>query len=676
MQIKHFLFVSIVIMSIFVSVVSAQTYTATIKIFGADKEGRGVKGNVTVEIQPGKGRILVDTKPLQGIYTQDSERTAVKVAKDVTNFDFSNYDVIYTISTDDVTNVEGPSAGGAMTIATIAAIQGKTISPAFSMTGTIEEDHSIGKVGEILAKAKAAASDGVTVFLIPEGQRIQTQYIRNVKTPAPGWRIETIEPVPVDIIKYAKENWGMNIYEVRNIEEALKYAFQNIPTSENKILQNLEISLPSSFVSPLKSYLEFEFFAKAAISRAENNYQKTKSKLSTTLLPDDVAIELNLLLKKSEELLDEANELIKNGFKYSAGNNGFKSSIYSQTIVDLSNYYSTSTNTRNLVLNNKLNQLKGDLLAAKNYVERKTINYMCDINNLEWSTIALQRITYAENRINEIIIDDYGNAFFDMNVANEWINIAKQFADKLPSTEKNVSCASFEPKARNIIDEAENIINKAESLGIEVNDAKSYLNAAKTEYERGWYIASLFDAASAKARASISINYGNADLEELYKNFNKTMFIPTNLISVLFYEHSIYTMHLAIRENSREDALEALQILQTGKDTEEVYKYVYNTLSGFPSFTVQERNTGILLNQITIVVLISLLVFLVIYSINLRHKIKEMESSKNNIKIKKIEKEIKNNIEKDLKKRLKKKEISKQQYQKLRKKISKITISE
>lgn len=676
----HFLLSLVLSILVFVSFVSAETYVASVKIVGVDKEGRGIVGNITVEIQPGRGRILVDTQPLQGIYTQNSERTAVKVAKDITKFDFSNYDVIYTIYTEGATNVEGPSAGGAMTIATIAAIQGKTVSPAFSMTGTIEDDHSIGKVGEILAKAKAAADSGVTVFLIPEGQGTQMQYVRKVRTPSPGWRIETIEPVPINVIEYAKENLNMNIYEVKNIEEALRYAFQDIPLSTNITPQNIELPPPSSFISPVKAYSDFEFFARSAISRAEANYQKAKNKMSSTILPDDVNGGLDILLKNSKDLLDDANKLIDSGYKYSAGNNAFKSSIYSQTIIDLANYYSSPANTRSLVIENKLNQLKGDLAAAKDYVEKRVEGYMCDPNNFEWSVFAIQRITYAENRINEISIEDPGNAFFDMNVANEWIKIAREFANKFSVIEGNTSCISdFETKARILIDEAENNINTAESLGAEsVSNAKPYLQAAKKEYERGWYVAAMFDATTAKARASVSSEFEDASLEQLYEAFNKTHVVPSGLISTIFYEHSVYTMYLAIKENSRDDGVESLQILQTSKDTEEVYKYVNNRLSGLPTFPVLKwRIDNAILNQLILFVLVSLLVFLTLYSINLRNRVKQIEDSmeKNKIKMNEIEKEIKKNIEKDLKSRLKRKEINKKQYEILKKRFNRITIS-
>jgi len=671
------IFTLVVLLIVLANAATAESYTATIKIVGVDKEGRGIQGNLTVEIQPGKGRILVDTMPLQGIYTQDSERTAVKVARDITKFDFTNYDVIYTIYTPGATNVEGPSAGGAMALATIAAIQNKTISQGFSMTGTIEEDHSIGKVGEILAKAKAAADSGVSVFLIPEGQATQMQYVRKVRIPSPGWRIETIEPVPVNVIDYAKENWNMKIYEVKTIEEALKYAYQDIPVSksgESKIGEQIPLS---TFASPVKSYSDFDTFAKSAITRGETNYQTAKRKLDSTILTDDVKSELEQLLTRAKELLEEANKLIDQGYKYSAGNNGFKASIYSKTVIDLIDYYSASPSTRSLVIQNKLNQAKGDLAVAKEYVESKAEYNMCDQKNFEWAVLPIERITYAENRIEKIEIEnDVGSVFFDINVANEWIVIAKEFSDIFRISQGNTTCLSeFENKARQMISDAENSIGLAESLGIEsANAAKPYLDAAKSEYERGWYIASIFDAASAKARATVATKYDSSKFEVLYDVFNKSQVVPSGLLSTIFYEHSMYLMYNAIKDNSREDALEALQILETSKETESAYKYVKNKLA-----SIQESPFGVsisneLINQIIIVTLAVALVILIIYVAELKRSMRRIRELKHKKKVAKIEKEIVSMVEKELKERLKKKEITKKQFNMLRKKFAR-TIS-
>ncbi|MBU5689082.1 MAG: hypothetical protein KQA41_02560 [Candidatus Aenigmarchaeota archaeon] len=614
---------TVIIFLLFLNTVYAQVYSSTIKIIGVDKDGRGIIGNLTVEIQPGKGRILVDTTPLQGLYTQDSERTAVKVASEITKFDFSKYDVIYSISTPGATNVEGPSAGAAMAIATIAAIKNKTISQSFSITGTVESDHSIGKVGEIFAKAKAAADSGVSLFLIPQGQAEQIQYIRKVRTPSPGWRIETIEPVRINVINYAKENWGMNVYEVSTIEEALKYAFEDIKPIQSKT--NIEFpSINVSFKSPIKKYEEFDYFAKSALTRAKINYDKAFNKLYSASLTDDVRYNLDTLLKQAKSLLDQGNELLKQGYKYSAGNNGFKSSIYSKTIIDLINYYSASDSNKKLVIDNKIKEIESELEKTKDYVEKKAMDNLCTKDDFEWSVFALQRLNYAENRLSKITFDDVGNAFFDMNVASEWIKISKEFADKIDQQSNHTCLSIFETDARKAIDEAENKINLIKTLGKDTIGADSYLEAAKLEYSKGQYIVAYFDAVIAKSRADASEKFDGKDLETIYEEFNKTNFTPNSLISTIFYEHSIYTLQEAIKKDSKYDALDAIQILYSSIETEKAYSYVNNKL--------YEKGKNIDINQIVIILLLLSLFASLFYIAILKTKMKKKTRIKRKIK--------------------------------------------
>ncbi len=604
-------YLAVILILLFLNVAYAEIYTSTIKIVGVDKDGRGITGNLTVEIQPGKGRILVDTTPLQGLYTQDSERTALKVATDITKFDFSKFDAIYSINTPGATNVEGPSAGAAMTIATIAAIQNKTISQSFSITGTIEADHSIGKVGEIFSKAKAAADSGVSVFLIPKGQAEQIQYVRKVRTPSPGWRIETIEPVKINIIKYARENWGMNIYEVSTIEEALKYAFEDVKQNQNKINLTIpEISL--SFKSPVEKYNQFDYFAKSTLSRAQTNYNKASMKLKTTSLPDDVKYNLDNLLKQSKGMLNEGNELLKQGYKYSAGNNGFKSGIYSQTIIDIANYYSTSEANRKIFIENKINEAKAELEKTKMYVEQKAMNSICSKNDMEWAVLALQRLNYAENRLDKISFDDVGSAFFDINVAKEWMIISQEFAAKLSGGDNQNCNIVFEPEARKVLDEAENKINFLKTLGKDTIGAESYLDAAKLEYSKGQYIVALFDASIAKSRADAAEKFDGKDIESIYQEFNKTIFTPNNLISTIFYEHAIYTLHNSIKTGSYYDAADSIQIFYSSVETEKIYNFVNNRISGKQNFDPK---------QIIIIFLVAALIASLIYISILKAKL-------------------------------------------------------
>ena len=153
--------------------------------------------------------------------TQQSIQTARDVALKITNVDMDNYDIAYSISSD-ASVVGGPSAGAAQTIATVAALENKTLNDDIVITGTIEPDGSIGEVGGVLEKANAAKDIGADIFLVPLGQSQET-YLKPQEncTRRAGFIFceTTYKTITVNIGKDA----GISIIEVGNIEDALKY---------------------------------------------------------------------------------------------------------------------------------------------------------------------------------------------------------------------------------------------------------------------------------------------------------------------------------------------------------------------------------------------------------------------------------------------------------------------
>lgn len=64
--------------------------------------------------------------------------------------------------------IDGPSAGGILTVGIIAAFRGQSLAPGHTMTGTITADGSIGAVGGVATKIEAAAREGYTTIVVPE----------------------------------------------------------------------------------------------------------------------------------------------------------------------------------------------------------------------------------------------------------------------------------------------------------------------------------------------------------------------------------------------------------------------------------------------------------------------------------------------------------------------------
>ncbi len=63
--------------------------------------------------------------------------------------------------------IDGPSAGGVLTVGVLAALNQHALFPSVTMTGTISPDGSIGPVGLIPFKLKAAAEAGFETVLLP-----------------------------------------------------------------------------------------------------------------------------------------------------------------------------------------------------------------------------------------------------------------------------------------------------------------------------------------------------------------------------------------------------------------------------------------------------------------------------------------------------------------------------
>ena len=74
------------------------------------------------------------------------------------------------------TGSDGPSAGAVMTVGFAALLKGDRIQRGMAMTGTITKDGTIGPVGGIPDKIRAAVREGYRIILIPEGQRYDPRW--------------------------------------------------------------------------------------------------------------------------------------------------------------------------------------------------------------------------------------------------------------------------------------------------------------------------------------------------------------------------------------------------------------------------------------------------------------------------------------------------------------------
>jgi len=207
-----------------------QNYSASANILAVKSDDNsGVLGKVTVEIYPGKGRVLMNTNPFLEPDTQFSAETAVNVAENYTKKDLSDKDVIISFDIGGKL-LGGPSAGAAMTVATVAAIEEKQVKEDVAVTGTIEPSGQIGVIGGVIEKAQAAADNGAKLFLVPEAELYLTYYEKQVKQErvGSGFIIQRINYVPktLDLNNYTMTEFGMETKGVFGIGDVVKYMLE------------------------------------------------------------------------------------------------------------------------------------------------------------------------------------------------------------------------------------------------------------------------------------------------------------------------------------------------------------------------------------------------------------------------------------------------------------------
>jgi uncharacterized protein len=199
-------------------------HVSIVKVPAVGSSGEGVTTDLLVKIEGGNGRTLVDINTLLfWVDTQNSIRKAKMVAENITGYNLEEYDITYAINAN-ASLIGGESAGSALTVATIAALKNKKLREDVLITGTINHDGSLGPIGGILEKAKAAKNSGANLFLVPLLQAQEIVYEESEHCEKFGFMewcsVERI-PKKIDI----SSEVGIEVVEVGSISEALDYFY-------------------------------------------------------------------------------------------------------------------------------------------------------------------------------------------------------------------------------------------------------------------------------------------------------------------------------------------------------------------------------------------------------------------------------------------------------------------
>lgn len=176
--------------------------------YGQDAEGAVVSGVTTVDITAPKDDprtlLSLDTSPLeeQGAGVMWQAATALAEAHSVmeSGFDPRLGQVTYSIPE----QIDGPSAGALLSVGSLAAINDVPLLPGMTMTGTVRPDGSVGPVGGIPAKLRAAAEAGLTRVLIPLGETTS---------------IDPVDGATVELATYGR-TLGLDVVPVASVADA------------------------------------------------------------------------------------------------------------------------------------------------------------------------------------------------------------------------------------------------------------------------------------------------------------------------------------------------------------------------------------------------------------------------------------------------------------------------
>jgi uncharacterized protein len=100
--------------------------------------------------------------------------------------------------------IDGPSAGGLLAVAIMAALHGHQLLPDATMTGTVTPDGAVGPVAGVVHKLEAARRAGKRLLVIPRGQRED---------------INQHTGQPIDLLAYGKA-LGVEVREVDDLAGA------------------------------------------------------------------------------------------------------------------------------------------------------------------------------------------------------------------------------------------------------------------------------------------------------------------------------------------------------------------------------------------------------------------------------------------------------------------------
>lgn len=451
----------------------------------------GILLGAQVIVTNGTGHVFVDTSPYTQVDLQGSARIAAMVASDVLGIDQRAYDFYYII---DISSpiIGGPSAGGALTVATIAALKNWTLKPGVVMTGMIDPDESIGPVGGIPFKLEAAAAKNTTLFLVPQGQSTVTvtKIVRRAKGPI---IVSQTQEETVDVVDLGKK-LNVTVKEVGTIQDAV-FVFTGHEIIKPEFKGNVLTSNYIDLLEPLATRLKKE---------SSDWYGELAG-----------ALPKNQFLDQAKDILGRADTMYKDQ-KYYAATSLYFNSMINMRFVQWDDGYGKAVD-KEQYLTDLINKVETQIqLSEKDLDAFKSYG----VSDVEAVGAAESRITTARARLDEAKkLNNSEDKIMSLAFANErartaqwWLTLASPGDTTIPENILKARAGWYLSQAQSINTYIQALLADSGAHAGITGVADEDINQAQTELQKGYYSGAIFDSLQATVKASTTIGlFGDVD---------------------------------------------------------------------------------------------------------------------------------------------------------------------
>ncbi|HET6404114.1 MAG TPA: S16 family serine protease [Candidatus Thermoplasmatota archaeon] len=436
----------------------------------------------------GSGHVFLDTFPLTEVDMQGSARLAARVASQLTGHPVSAHDFFFVVRSNSQ-QIGGPSAGAAMTVGAIAAINDWSVREDALMTGTINPDGTVGPVGGIAEKATAAASIGVTRFLFPAGQEV---------VPFGTARV-------VNMTQYCRDELRIDCLPVADVIDAVAlmtdHVIERPPLTGNVTGRDYLTRL-----APLAAELVDE--AAALLEGARPALEAAPEGAGRTGLTQRLA--------DAEALVERARREVANGTYYIAASTSFQASIQAHYVREAAEALAATDRAAAAVAS--VEESRGIVERVRAQVEGARVE---DTNSFEAIAAAQVRLVEAERRLGDAGAlvrqprgpQDLFDAIYQAAYAAQraetaawWLQLTEGFprgrpveTEALRETARETITTSTEEVAY-----VEAVFANAGATGA-LARSRELLRDANDAMARGFYAAAMLAALEASVRASVAL---------------------------------------------------------------------------------------------------------------------------------------------------------------------------